>query len=647
MGKSPRRRYETALRSYEVVDQIGQGGSGRVFKVVSEDKSVFAIKVFDPSLRSKSRLKRFRNELDFCRKASHTNIVRVLDHGLEGEDSSPFFVMPFYPATLRTILNASVPPEQALEYFAQILGGVESAHDAGIWHRDLKPENLLVDPESQTLVVSDFGIAHFQEESLLTAVETRAEERLANFLYAAPEQRLRGRPVDQRADIFALGLILNELFTGSVPHGTGYQSIASRASHFGHLDALVEAMIRQSPDDRPQTIADVRSELAAEKLTTTSARGLDTSGIGMGDSLRRNEEEIEFLSELADVLLEVLVYADEFEERQLSPFFEEMQENFDSLKTDLRKLASRDEAEKLEAVRELLQLAEHLNEFARHRRTFGDLNELSEQAELAAKEAARLRERLIDTADISEASQADLRRDLRRACRRLKEFANRAYRYKKEPPHAEEATEFLVEVSTLGFQLFRLSFLELDWPTKEIASDLRAIGRPLHLAEVKGRLESYPYGDLLLKIAQMYRPFADAVERADFERGQAPPEREPATAGREVQVSGKALKFRGPQGQAIYWRVDQMTDGGLNVLFWTDVWPTTICFGVGLPTAVDDAVAFDARGSAVRPKLYNESRFIHLKTSGHGYEPDQSLRLEIYGEGLSAANASWAPDPPG
>lgn len=77
-----------------------------------------------------------------------------------------------------------------------------------MWHRDLKPENILHDPIENRLVVSDFGIAHFTAELMHTLVETKLAERLANFHYAAPEQRRPGGLVDHRADIYALGLIL-------------------------------------------------------------------------------------------------------------------------------------------------------------------------------------------------------------------------------------------------------------------------------------------------------------------------------------------------------------------------------------------------------------------------------------------------------
>jgi hypothetical protein len=125
----------------------------------------------------------------------------------------------------------------------------------------LKPENILYDSRANRLFVADFGIAHFEEDELLTAVETRDQERLANFIYAAPEQRARERQVDVRADIFALGLILNEMFTGTVPLAHGYPLIANVSPEHGYLDEIVARMIHHSPADRYQTIAKIKDDL--------------------------------------------------------------------------------------------------------------------------------------------------------------------------------------------------------------------------------------------------------------------------------------------------------------------------------------------------------------------------------------------------
>ena len=106
------------------------------------------------------------------------------------------------------------------------------------------------------LALADFGTARFTEDELYTAVETKAQDRLANFLYAAPEQRVRGKNIDTRADIYAIGLILNEMFTHEVPQGSGYKTIASIAPEYSYLDEIVDKIIRQIPDERLNSIKD-------------------------------------------------------------------------------------------------------------------------------------------------------------------------------------------------------------------------------------------------------------------------------------------------------------------------------------------------------------------------------------------------------
>ena len=156
------------------------------------------------------------------------------------------------------LFGGGISSAKALSIFSQIMDGVEAAHLQGVVHRDLKPENILYDRLTDRLAIADFGIAHFTEELAATAVETTPSQRLANFLYAAPEQRTRNQPVTARADIYALGLILNEMFTGLVPHGTYYRVIGDVANEFGFLDQLVVRMLSQDPGNRPANIGEIK-----------------------------------------------------------------------------------------------------------------------------------------------------------------------------------------------------------------------------------------------------------------------------------------------------------------------------------------------------------------------------------------------------
>jgi serine/threonine protein kinase len=267
-------KLSTAFEKYTIQRQIGAGGSGEVYEVFDPEGKAFAIKVLDQSKATRSRLQRFENEINFCSRTSHVNIVSVIGSGVS-HDGMTFYVMPLYPATLRGLISDGLSKDSILPLFGQVLDGVEAAHLVGVWHRDLKPENILANAKDGMLVVADFGIAHFEEEVLFTAVETRDDERLANFVYAAPEQRARGREVTSKADIYALASILNEMFTGIVPLGTGYRRIGEASSAHSYLDPLVEQMLSQDPNKRP-SIGEVKRELIARGNAFLAAQKLDS-----------------------------------------------------------------------------------------------------------------------------------------------------------------------------------------------------------------------------------------------------------------------------------------------------------------------------------------------------------------------------------
>jgi len=268
--------FKTTFHKYRWVEQIGEGGCGRVIKVSDEDDQACALKYLKPEQCRGSRRKRFQNELMFCAKSDDPHVVKVLDWGLVTLDGSdcPFYVMPYYAATLRKLMREGVSPDKVLGLFVQLLAGVEAAHKQGVIHRDLKPENVLYDATNDVIVVADFGIAHFAAHVLETAVATSDHERLANFTYAAPEQREAGGTVDRRADIYALGMILNEMFTGVAPLGLGYRRIQDAEPPHAYLDPLVEKMLQHSAGSRPPSVENVRLEIAAREERFVSEQKL-------------------------------------------------------------------------------------------------------------------------------------------------------------------------------------------------------------------------------------------------------------------------------------------------------------------------------------------------------------------------------------
>lgn len=258
MLKKPK-LFETTFGTYTATEILGEGGAGQVFGGIDPDGVHVAVKVLSADRITGDKRRRFKNEIAFLSYVKHNNIVSVLDHGLYTSGPSgtpqPFYVMPRYSGSLRGLIGTNLEPDKTLEMFSQLLDGVEAAHLSGVVHRDLKPENVLVDTQRGLLAVADFGVADFTDELLITLVETQANQRLANFQYAAPEQRSRGVKVGVPADIYALGLMLNELFTGVVPHGTQFKQVGSVVPTYAFLDEIIGSMLRQDPADRPQSIS--------------------------------------------------------------------------------------------------------------------------------------------------------------------------------------------------------------------------------------------------------------------------------------------------------------------------------------------------------------------------------------------------------
>ena len=210
LGLSPA---ESGLtKRYEVLSEIGRGGMGIVYCARDRETSeVVALKVLKPEVASRPDLiDRFKAELRLARKITHKNVCRTYE--LLRFDDTVAISMEFVEGeSLRSILGrfAGVPLRRGLEWAQQICDGLSEAHTQGVVHRDLKPENILIDRGGQAKIM-DFGIARSLDTA---ATHTVAGMVIGTPAYMSPEQAA-GKPVDARADIYALGLVLYEMFTG-------------------------------------------------------------------------------------------------------------------------------------------------------------------------------------------------------------------------------------------------------------------------------------------------------------------------------------------------------------------------------------------------------------------------------------------------
>src|SRR5881396_2944960 len=208
---------------YQVLKKLGEGGMSYVYlaRELSSGQEV-AIKVLSPKLATdKSSVERLRREAGLAMRLDHPNVCRIMRLG-ESEDGLIYLVMPFLEGELlsdREVRGGPMELTAGIDVLQQVCAGLHHAHELQIVHRDLKPENIMlvpVDGGRERAVVMDFGLAKERRADPAIAKLTATGIILGTPEFMSPEQ-IRGKPLDARSDVYALGIVAFEMFSGKLP----------------------------------------------------------------------------------------------------------------------------------------------------------------------------------------------------------------------------------------------------------------------------------------------------------------------------------------------------------------------------------------------------------------------------------------------
>ena len=272
------------ISHYKVLEKIGQGGMGEVYRATDTklNRDV-ALKILPEQFASDSqRMGRFQREAEVLASLDHPNIGQI--YGIEDAGQTKALVLQLIegPTLAERIAQGPIPVEEALKIALQMAEGLEAAHEKGVIHRDLKPANIKITPEGQVKIL-DFGLAKAMEAEApdsslsqsptLTNAATQAGVILGTAAYMSPEQA-RGEATDRRADIWAFGCVLFEMLTGRQTWGgrTVTDVIAALVARepewnslppnlHPRLRLLLERCLEKEPKDRYQGVGDARVDI--------------------------------------------------------------------------------------------------------------------------------------------------------------------------------------------------------------------------------------------------------------------------------------------------------------------------------------------------------------------------------------------------
>jgi serine/threonine protein kinase/tetratricopeptide (TPR) repeat protein len=267
-GEAPiTERPGTHVGPYKLLEQIGEGGFGIVF-LADQEKPVrrrVALKVLKPGMDTRQVVARFEAERQALALMDHPNIARVLDGGATAS-GRPYFVMELVKGVSITEFcdKNHLPPEARLRLFIDVCGAIQHAHHKGVIHRDIKPSNVLVTLQGVPVVkVIDFGVAKATGQKLTErTLFTTQGQMVGTPEYMSPEQaQASGLDIDTRSDVYALGVLLYELLTGTTP----LEGKRLRGAGYAELQRLIREEEAPRPSNRLTSLGDSAARLAGNR----------------------------------------------------------------------------------------------------------------------------------------------------------------------------------------------------------------------------------------------------------------------------------------------------------------------------------------------------------------------------------------------
>ena len=252
-----------AWQGFTITEKLGEGGMATVYKVIQESlQRPVAIKILSANLKDHPEiLARFESESLIIAQLNHPHIIHVIDKGVTSK-GRPYFVMEYVEGmTLEDAINlGKLDFPKKLDVLVQICKALGYAHKNGVVHRDIKPGNILIDRDAQVRVV-DFGIAHFYKAFQGVGPQVAAREIMGTNAYMAPEMHHSAEAASVQSDLYALGIVMYELFTGVQPQGEIPPPTQFEPEMPQDLSALILDCLEEDPGERPRSADEVKNSL--------------------------------------------------------------------------------------------------------------------------------------------------------------------------------------------------------------------------------------------------------------------------------------------------------------------------------------------------------------------------------------------------